>query len=163
MLICAFLAASFDALAYYIYKANDDGYGNFTLYWAYTSYNTCLRQTTPGSSETSYLTISAYRIKEWYNGVYVRTSTIYSGDSMYQTPNPPKHHRFTNRQAGTYTFELKVTSCSNSGQTSYIANTQTYTIDVSNQSRPNKPVIFIHTDVLGSPVAETDEQGNVIQ
>jgi hypothetical protein len=74
--------------------------------------------------------------RSYSNGVYTVTMTI-------TDPGPGSH-------------PYHVTICNPGG---CYQNSNTLTYPLANERR----VVFIHTDLLGSPAAETDEQGNVPQ
>ncbi len=145
----------------YVYISGINANGHFIVKWTNTSYNSCYLPLTPGSGEPRLTYIDAYTIEERLNGALVEQHIIRAGGTS--TYNPPQSLSFSSKEAGQYTFKLTVTNCSSSGQTSYDAGTANLTLTIVNQSRSGKPVIFIHTDMLGSPVAETDEHGDIIQ
>ena len=162
ILYCLMIFFCTDVSAH-VYVSGINSGGNFTINWTNTSYNTCSIPPSPGSSQPRLQTINSYIVKEWFNGGFLGQYIVKDSSPTPGSYNPPKYKSFSNKETGEYLYEVTVTNCSSSGQTSYVAGTTTINYIVSNQSRSGKPVVFIHTDMLGNPVAETDEQGNVIQ
>mgnify|MGYP001049230371 CR=1 FL=1 len=112
--------------------------GSFSINWTGKSYG----------CSTGY---SAYRIREYVNGSFTK---IY-----YVSNSSTKYYSFANKPSASYTYQVYYAVCSGSGA-SYIStgSKDVYVLSSQNISRD---VVFIHTDLLGSPVAETDLKGDL--
>ena len=82
----------------------------------------------------------------------------YAGNNVVRDINQ-RHYDITVSSTGVYTFELKVARCTSSG--AFYALGGTTDVSVLSSSDKNRTIKFIHTDILGTPVAETDKHGDV--
>ena len=103
---------------------------HFMISWTNTGHSSCL---------------PAYKIYEYKNNQYARTLTR---NSPY-----PKNYLFTNKAVGEYRYVVRYARCNSSGKAYLSAGVHTVTVTDKTQYHTS----FIHTDLLGSPVIESQE------
>lgn len=100
---------------------------------------------------------SHYQMQENINGQWTNVKSPVSGTEMVMASVQEGMHKF---RVGSCIEEIAGTiHCESAGLFSQELHFDPFADDTINKRR----VIFIHTDLLGSPAAETDSNGEVLQ
>ncbi|WP_215396258.1 hypothetical protein [Rheinheimera oceanensis] len=100
----------------------------------------------------------SYYLKEHINGTYTKTIDIYYASQKYININVPVVAPMNT----TYEYVVHYFKCYGSGGIYLIAGSTTTNISPA-PAAGHGHVIYIHTDILGSTIAESDNSGNVIK
>ena len=97
----------------------------------------------------------AYYLKEYRNGTYTKTINVDSPFQKSQTVEVPK----VVPQNTAYGYVVYYFKCLGSGGNYLLAGSTT--TNISPPVIENRRVIYIHTDLQGSPAAESNERGEL--
>ena len=92
-----------------------------------------------------------YYIQEFKNASYITTYYVYD---YYQN-----YYNMSGKNAGLYTYKVYYSKCTASGSIYPLSGSKD--VQVLSTADANRDIIFIHTDLLGTPVAESDIKGDL--